>query len=232
MSWSFATEQHRHPHQLLGDILLGLNDGIATTLVFVLGVAGAAQSTHTVVLVGLAELLGGGVSMTLGGFVSAQSQKEAAEHQIDIERQEIEHEPEEERQELTDIYREKGFSGPQLSAIVEHLTSDKERWLNSLIRDELLLKPGEHTSPWKVAAALGLSFAAGALLPLFPFIFNLGADQLAATVISIVVLFVAGAGRSRYSHLTWTRSGANMIGVGLLSAGAGVVIGKILSAFG
>src|SRR5713101_3539265 len=118
MSRVSAVEQHHHPHELLGDVLLGLNDGIATTLVFAVSVAGASTGTRTVVLAGLAEMLAGGVSMFLGGLISAQSQIEAAEHQITVERHEIEHEPEEEREELLEIYRDKGFSGTQLQNIV------------------------------------------------------------------------------------------------------------------
>src|SRR5437660_1049922 len=156
MSWHMVEEQHRHPHELIGDVILGLNDGIVTTLVFALGVAGASTGNHTVVLAGLAEMLAGGVAMFLGGFLSGQSEREAAEHQIAVERHEIEHEPEEEREELRQIYEEKGFSGAQLATIVDHLTSDKERWLNTMIRDELLLRPDHLTNPWRVASAVGL----------------------------------------------------------------------------
>jgi len=223
------TERHRHPHELLGDVLLGLNDGIATTLVFALSVAGASSTYNTVILAGLAEMFAGGVSMFLGGYVSAQSERDAAQHQIAVEEQEIEHEPEEEREELREIYREKGFSGPQLTGIVDHLTSDKQRWLNSLIRDELLLRPGEFQNPWKVATALGVSFIIGAFVPVFPFILRIDAAPLAAAALSILALFAVGAARSRYSHRSWLRSGAEMVLVGLIGTGAGLLIGKLLT---
>jgi VIT1/CCC1 family predicted Fe2+/Mn2+ transporter len=60
-------ELHHHPLQLLGEVILGLNDGITTTLVFALSVSGASGLYSTVVLAGLAEMLAGGVSMFLGG---------------------------------------------------------------------------------------------------------------------------------------------------------------------
>src|SRR5438270_4660505 len=102
---------------MLGEVILGLNDGITTTLVFALSVAGASGRFGTVILAGVAEMLAGGVSMFLGGFMAAQSENEAIEHQIAVERHEIEIEPEEEREELTEIYRSKGFSGRQLAGI-------------------------------------------------------------------------------------------------------------------
>src|SRR5579884_3456254 len=106
MTWHMAEEQHHHPHEFIGDIILGLNDGITTTLVFALSVAGASGKAGTVVFAGLAEMFAGGVAMFLGGFMAAQSQKEATQHQINVERHEIENEPDEEREELRQIYEE------------------------------------------------------------------------------------------------------------------------------
>jgi VIT1/CCC1 family predicted Fe2+/Mn2+ transporter len=230
MSWHMSDEQHQHPHEYIGDAILGLNDGITTTLVFALSVAGASGKADTVVLTGVAEMLAGGVAMFLGGFMSAQSEKEAVQHQISVEQHEIEVEPEEEREELTQIYREKGFSGHQLASIVDHLTGDKDRWLNSMIHDELLIRPNALRSPWRVASVVGFSFVFGALIPLIPFIARLSDGPLAAAVLSIVALFVTGAMKSRYSHRTWIRSGAEMVLVGVLGAAAGLVIGRILAA--
>jgi len=229
MSRHIAEEQHRHPHEFVGDLLLGLNDGIATTLVFALSVAGAASAQQTVVVAGLAEMLAGGVSMFLGGFISAQSVKEAMDFQIHVERQEIEQEPEEEREELRNIYREKGFSEPQVTDIVGHLTSDPERWLGALVRDELLLRPGEFPTPWKVGGTISLAFMAGAFVPLIPFLVRLGAPTLLAALFSFAALFATGAARSRYSRLTWLWGGVQMLVVGIIGALAGVVIGHLLS---
>lgn len=229
MSRQAGDEQHAHPQDWIGHALLGLNDGITTTLVFALSVAGATPAFHTVILAGVAEMLAGGVAMFLGGFVSALSTLEAAEHQISVERHEIEHEPEEERAELTAIYQEKGFSGSQLTQIVDHLTSDKDRWLKSIIRDELLLQPERFTSPWQVASILGLSFMVGALIPLFPFFFHLRSASILAVVLSIGTLFGTGAARSRFSHRSWLASGLQMVLVGLAGTIAGVLIGTVLS---
>lgn len=229
MSWHTTEEQHQHPHEYIGDAILGLNDGITTTLVFALSVSGASGTPGTVVLAGLAEMFAGGVAMFLGGFMSAQSEKEALQHQISVEQHEIEVEPEEEREELRQIYREKGFSGRQLTGIVDHLTGDKDRWLNSMIRDELLIRPGELRSPWRVAAVVGASFVVGAFIPLLPFITALADSAVIAAVLSIVALFLTGALKSRYSHRTWMRSGAEMVLVGILGTAAGLVIGKILA---
>jgi VIT1/CCC1 family predicted Fe2+/Mn2+ transporter len=229
MSWSLESEQHRHPYPFLGDVILGLNDGIVTTLVFALGVSGAAGSNHAVVIAGLAEMLAGGVSMFLGGFLAGQSEKEAVEHQISVERHEIESEPEEEREELRQIYREKGFTEGQTASIVEHLTSDAERWLNSMVRDELMIRPGDFVSPLRRGAALGLSFAAGALVPIASFLLHVGDAPIASVVLSLLILFGTGAARSRFSHSSWMRSGGQLVLIGMIGTLAGLAIGRLLS---
>jgi VIT1/CCC1 family predicted Fe2+/Mn2+ transporter len=229
MSRSVEAEQHRHPYELLGDVILGLNDGIVTTLVFALSVSGAAASNQAVVIAGLAEMLAGGVSMFLGGFLAGQSEKEAVEHQISVERHEIEAEPEEEREELRQIYREKGFTEGQTTSIVEHLTSDTERWLNSMVRDELMIRPGHFVNPWRRGTALGFSFAAGALVPISPFLLHMSRAALVSVVLSLLLLFGTGAARSRFSHSSWVRSGAQMVLVGVIGTIAGLGIGRLLS---
>ena len=131
-------EQHAHPSELIGEVILGLNDGIVTTLVFALSVSGASPGAYrAVVVAGLAEMLAGGVSMFLGGYTAARAVADAYDYQVGVERHEIEHEPEEERAEVTRLYHARGFRGPLLDAIVRHITADNDRWLQVMVRDEL-----------------------------------------------------------------------------------------------
>src|SRR5579884_2008470 len=59
-----AEEQHPHRGEWLRDIVFGLNDGLVTTLVFIMVVNGVAAGR--VVLVALGEVIAGGLSMALG----------------------------------------------------------------------------------------------------------------------------------------------------------------------
>src|SRR5580692_10249840 len=91
-------ELHPHRGDWLREIVFGLNDGLVTTLVFLMAVSVIA-STH-LVFVMLSEVLAGGISMALGGYLSARTEQELLDHRIATERYEVEHEPEEERAEL------------------------------------------------------------------------------------------------------------------------------------
>lgn len=226
-------ERHAHPSDLLGAVILGLNDGIVTTLVFVLTVAEASGNAYrTIVLAGLAEMLAGGVSMFMGGFAAARAMRDAYRYQVEVERREISLEPDEERAEVAQMYREKGFRGSLLDSIVHHVTSDPERWLRVMVRDELGVPPEEGSPTWQAGLAVGLSFMIGALVPLLPFFAQVGAARLVAIVCSIGALIVTGAGRSRYSARPWWLNAAEMVGIGLAGSAAGIGIGAALSALG
>lgn len=103
-------EQHPHRGDWLREIVFGLNDGLVTTLVFIMVVSGVA-STHLLMVV-LGEVFAGGISMALGGYLSARTSKEVLEKRIATEHYEIQHEPDEERAELRAIStRAKAYKG-------------------------------------------------------------------------------------------------------------------------
>lgn len=54
--------------------VLGVNDGLVSTLCIILAVAAAGASAHTVLLAGFAGLIAGAVSMAAGEWISVSSQ--------------------------------------------------------------------------------------------------------------------------------------------------------------
>jgi vacuolar iron transporter family protein len=103
-----AQEQHPHRGDWLHEMVCGLNDGLVTTLVFIMAVSEVAPARLLLVVLG--EVLAGGVSMALGGYLAARTARQVLDQRIAMERYEIEHEPEEERAELRAIYHNKGFT--------------------------------------------------------------------------------------------------------------------------
>jgi vacuolar iron transporter family protein len=89
-----AHEEHGHAAQLrrgsdgtLGSNLraavLGANDGLASNFCLMMGVAGAGASLATIVLSGIAGLVGGACSMALGEWLSVTNARELALSQLD-----------------------------------------------------------------------------------------------------------------------------------------------------
>ena len=152
--------------------MLGLNDGLVASFAVTSGVAGAFSNTPSVVIMaGLAEMLGGAVSMGLAAFISARSQIEFYESEVDRERYEIRRFPEHERDEIRGIYRQKGFSGPLLDQIVEHITGDPERWADVMMREELGFIGDNFESPMRSSMVVGVSYLVGAAVPVAPYLF-------------------------------------------------------------
>ena len=70
----YETAQH-----YIGDLVYGANDGILTTFAVVAGVTGGALSATTVLIVGMANLLGDGPSMGVGNYLSIARARECAQ---------------------------------------------------------------------------------------------------------------------------------------------------------
>lgn len=212
--------------------VLGANDGLVSNLALVMGVVGAAPGQATIVLVGIAGLVAGAFSMALGEWISVTSSREAAEAQLEIERQEIELMPEAEQEELALIYQAKGLPEAQAQALAAQIMSNPETALATLAREELGLVPEDLGSPWTAAIASFLLFSVGAVLPVIPFLFS-GAYQavFVSTALSALGLFVLGASITLLTGRSAWFSGARQVALGLAAAaitfGIGTVVGNI-----
>jgi len=221
-------EQHPHQGDWLRDFVFGLNDGLVTTLVFVIAVSAVARAQ--IVLIAFGELFAGGISMALGGFLSARTSRELLAHRIATERLEIETEPDEERAELRAIYREKGIRGALLNRVVAELTADEERWLRVLVRDELGVVDDAPVPPWRQGAVVGVAFMVGAFVPIVPFLTPVPQPQWGAYGLTALVAFGLGAVKARFIGARWWRSGVEFLVIVTLGTLAGVAIGTALHA--
>jgi vacuolar iron transporter family protein len=219
-------EQHPHRGNWLREIVFGLNDGLVTTLVFIMAVSEVAPARLLLVVLG--EVLAGGVSMALGGYLSARTAKQVLDKRIAIERYEIEHEPEEERAELAAIYRNKGFSGPLLDRVVGHLTANRERWHRAMVHDELGVVEDTHINPWREGVQIGIAFIVGGLIPTIPVFFSLPQARWWAYGLTALTALVLGAIKARYTGQSAVRAGLEFLVVVTLGTLAGVGLGLLL----
>jgi VIT1/CCC1 family predicted Fe2+/Mn2+ transporter len=209
--------------------VFGVNDGLISNASLILGIAGATADNHIVLLSGAAGLIAGAFSMAAGEYVSVRSQREMYEYQIGLEREELEHYPEAEAEELALIYEARGHPREEAAAMAKHLTADPERALATLAREELGLNPDDLGSPWGAAVSSFVSFAAGAAIPLLPFLLVGGQASLAiAIAATAVALFVVGAALSLFTGRSALYSGARMLAIGAVAGLFTYGIGKLL----
>ena len=110
---------------------------------FVSGAVGAGLSTQIILILGFANLLADGLSMSIGAYLSSKSERSNYHKHKAVEYWEVDNLPEKERDEIREIYRSKGFEGETLEKIVEVSTADRDRGGNVLMREELLMNLDE-----------------------------------------------------------------------------------------
>lgn len=222
----------------LRDIILGGQDGLVNVLGLVLGVAAATAQLKVIIVAGLAATFSESIAMAGVAYTSALADRDYYLAEEAKERREIEEVPEIEREEVRQIFREKGLKGDLLERVVTEITSDKEIWIDVMMRDELHLAPvAKEGIAWR-ALVTGFATLIGSLIPLTPFLLVplFGVSVTVATLLAVplcaAVLFGVGAYKAITLVGDWRISGLEMLIIGMMSAGAGYLVGRILHVSG
>ncbi|MDA0196043.1 MAG: VIT1/CCC1 transporter family protein [Bacteroidetes bacterium] len=153
----------------ISEFVYGGIDGAITTFAVVAGAAGAGADIKWVLIFGLANLIADGFSMSVGNFFSTKAEHDNFEKHQAVEYWEIENLREREVQEIRDIYSSKGFEGELLEKVVNVITSDKDVWVDTMMKEELEMSRNDKT-PVQTATATFLSFMAVGFIPLVAYI--------------------------------------------------------------
>lgn len=175
------TAQQRNNHQsgfikryqkYLGEFVYGGIDGSVTTFAVVSGSVGAGLDSSVILILGFANLLADGFSMSVGAYLSTKSELANFEKHKRQEYWEIEHMRESEVEEVREIYRKKGFSGELLEQVVATITSDKDRWVDEMMTGELEMME-ERKLPVMIGGVTYISFILIGIIPLIIYVLDL-----------------------------------------------------------
>ena len=136
-----------------------------TTFAVVAGSVGAGLDSAIIIILGFANLLADGFSMSVGAYLSSRSEHDNFNKHRAIEYWEIENMPEMEVEEIREIYRNKGFEGELLEQVVEVITADRDRWVDVMMKEELGMMKDER-SPITIGGVTYASFIMVGLIPL------------------------------------------------------------------
>lgn len=229
--------QAQTTHSYLRDFVYGAIDGIVTTFAVVSGVAGAGLSTKVIIILGMANLVGDGFSMAASNYLGTKTEEELRRKARRIEEQHIADYPEGEREEIRQIFASKGFEGEQLEHVVEVITADHKRWVDTMIVEEhgLVL---EGPSAMRAAITTLLAFVVIGFLPLAAFAGGLiitggiPHPYLVSTVLTCIAFFAVGAAKSWFVDESWLRAGVETLligsGAAALAYAAGVIMGQLV----
>jgi vacuolar iron transporter family protein len=208
--------------------VFGAMDGLVTNVALISAIAGAGASRHVVLLAGLAGLLAGAFSMAVGEWTSVQSQAELVHAEIAKEQRELVRKHAAEQAELAALYRHRGLSPALAAQVAQELSRDPESVWRIHVREELGIDPDNLASPYVAAFSSLASFAAGALVPLLPYI--AGAHALwPSLIVAAFDLVVLGGVVSRFTERPWWEGAIRQLALGAAAAGITYGVG---SAFG
>jgi VIT1/CCC1 family predicted Fe2+/Mn2+ transporter len=216
------------------DIILGVNDGLVSVFLLVVGVVGGGLLTEQVLLTAIAGALAGAVSMSSGEYLATKSQDEVLTAELDLERIHLRDHRQVEVDQLRDMFQDMGVAEADLDGVVAAFDRSDEAMLNAMAALEFGVVDSERRSPWRAMAASGSLFLAGSLPSVLPFlIFEDTSTALTwATVLALGGLFLVGVIKARVAKGNWLTSGAEnavIAGVGGLVAWAiGNAIGSAL----
>jgi hypothetical protein len=133
-------EKHFTATETVRDVVIGMADGLTVPFALAAGLAAAVSTTRIIVTAGLAEIVAGAIAMGLGG--SARTDAEHYGSERARENWEIDNLRDKEVREVTEIFHGYGLKGNALNTVVTAITSDRQRWLDFMMRFELgLLRP-------------------------------------------------------------------------------------------
>lgn len=208
------------------DIILGVNDGLVSMFLLIVGVVGGGLLSDQVLLTGIAGALAGAVSMGAGEYLATKSQDEILSAEIRLERQHIVLFKEDEVAQLRGFFADMGVTEPDLDGVMAAFENNDEALLNAMSALEFGFVDKERRSPYRAMAASGLLFLAGSLPSVVPFaVFGeLRTALIWATSLTLVGLFIVGVVKARVSRGSWVRSGME----NLIIAGIGGVLAWLL----
>ncbi len=221
--------------EYLREFVYGGIDGAVTTFAVVAGGFGANLDPGILIILGFANLLADGFSMSVGAYLSAKSEKDNYDKHEKIEYWEIENLPEIERSEVEDIYKAKGFKGELLDKIVDHICSDKDLWVDEMMKYELGMMR-DSKSPFKIGLATLISFILVGLIPLLVYLWDFFFPSeintfLWTSILTGIAFFIVGWLKSIVNQTSAIRSISETVALGLLAAVVAFYVGDILEQF-
>ncbi|HET9259604.1 MAG TPA: VIT1/CCC1 transporter family protein [Acidimicrobiia bacterium] len=204
------------------DIILGVNDGLVSIFLLVVGVVSGGLDRTQVLLTAIAGAIAGAVSMAAGEYLATKSQDEVLDAEIALERTHILKFKDLELGQLREFFTEMGVKPDKLEGVMDAFNDNDDAILGAMAALEFGAVESERRSPYKAMLASGGLFLLGSLPSVLPFVLAESTTVALAwaTALSLLGLFVVGVVKARVARTSWVRSGLE----NLVVAGVGGVI--------
>lgn len=208
--------------------VLGANDGIVSTASLVVGIAAANIGRADLLIVAIAGLVAGAMSMAAGEYVSVSSQADTERADLEREKIELATDEDAEREELANIYIERGLDKELAVRVTEQLMTHDA--LGAHARDELGLSATRMARPIQAALVSAASFAIGAAFPvMLVTVAPIGSMIIFVSVSSLVTLAILGSIAAKVGGASLVTGAVRVTFWGALAMVATAAIGHIFS---
>jgi VIT1/CCC1 family predicted Fe2+/Mn2+ transporter len=195
-------------NKYLGEIVYGGIVDSVTTFAVVTGAAGAGLSSTVVIILGFANLIADGFSMSVGAYLSSKSEQDKYMKEKRNDYWEIEHKRESEVEEVHDIFAELGLEGDLLQSVAEKVTENEDRWVEVMMKHKLEMVE-EKRSPIWIGANTFISF-------------------LMSLTLTALVFINIGWMKSNVTHTSKVRGVIETLGLGVIAAALAYLAGDLL----
>ncbi|HEX6461837.1 MAG TPA: VIT1/CCC1 transporter family protein [Candidatus Saccharimonadales bacterium] len=163
--------------------VLGVNDGLVSTLCITLGVAAASGSKEAVLLAGFAGLIAGAISMAAGEWISVQSQVDLFKGVLKDVKRLVKTDEQLILDELEKDLEADGMSKTTAMKATKEIAQNKAHLYDNFVSHVIGINKDELGSPWVAAVSSFLLFTAGSIVALAPWFFGGGTPAITLSII-------------------------------------------------
>jgi len=229
-------EKHFEGSQLVRDIVIGMSDGLTVPFALAAGLSGAANAANIgnniIVTAGIAEIIAGSIAMGLGGYLAGKTEIDHYNSELQREYFEVDHYPEKEKQEVAEVFADYGLSIEYQNIIVEDISKDKDRWVDFMMKFELGLEKPNINAARNSAAAIGIAYIVGGIIPLSAYfaVFNLTTQSALfySCIITAISLFVFGYFKTKIIGQPPVMGALKVLSIGAAAAASAFFIAHLL----
>lgn len=209
--------------------VLGVNDGLVSTLCIVVAVAATGADNGAVLIAGLAGLLAGAISMAAGEWISVKAQVELFEGVLTDLKKAARSDRATLIENLSKNFQDHGIDTKTANQAAKDV-AEKDKEFMSMYSSQIIgVNEDELGSPWTAAVSSFLLFTAGALVPLAPWLINLHGltGILWASALTCFAGLFVGAYTARSSGKSVWYGAIRQLLIIILSAGVTYGVGHL-----
>ncbi|SMR50702.1 unnamed protein product [Zymoseptoria tritici ST99CH_3D1] len=231
-----SSRNNAHNGLLIRDSIIGFADGLTVPFALTAGLS-ALGNSKIVVLGGLAELFAGSISMGLGAYLAAVTERKHYAVEEKRQRRGLREKPEVEEEEVFGIFERYGIGRERTRGVVEGLKGDEETWVKFMMDFSLQLSKPDAKMACIEGLVMGISYFLGGLLPMIPYfaMHTVNHALFTSIGITVVILIAFGYVKARVTGTTQRDAGWSAVQtlvVGAVAAGVSYGIVRGVNASG